>query len=113
MSLCTCTDPTPLKIGFIAGLTGRFADLGTSGRNGAMLAVELQNAQGGIRGRPVTLLIRDDEHDPLHARQVFGSLMGSAFKGQQGEIRFDAYGDANRTAYPAIVQGERYVSAEP
>lgn len=73
--LAACADSTPLKIGFIGGLTGRFADLGTSGRNGAILAVDMQNARGGIRGRPVTLLIRDDEHDPLHARQAFGSLL--------------------------------------
>jgi branched-chain amino acid transport system substrate-binding protein len=61
LTLAACAPPEPLKLGFLAGLSGRGADLGTAGRNGALLAVDEFNAQGGIHGRPVELLVRDNE----------------------------------------------------
>lgn len=73
--LGSCADNTPIRVGFIGGLTGRFADLGSSGQNGAIMAVEWRNTRGGIDGRPVTLLIRDDEHQPEKARQALRSLI--------------------------------------
>lgn len=59
-----CADPGPVRIGFMAGLSGKVADLGISGRNGVILAVEQQNQAGGINGRPVELVVRDDRQDP-------------------------------------------------
>ena len=59
--VAACSPPEPIKLGFLAGLTGRNADIGLAGRNGALLAVEQANAKGGIHGRPVELLLRDDE----------------------------------------------------
>lgn len=70
-----CKNSEPIKIGFSSGLTGRMADLGIYGRNGTMLAVEEANQQGGINGRPVELLIRDDKHDPEIANQVDQQLI--------------------------------------
>ncbi|MHC5083445.1 MAG: ABC transporter substrate-binding protein [Planctomycetota bacterium] len=51
----------PIKIGFLGVLTGRGADLGISGRNGALLAIEAKNQQGGIHGRQITLIVEDDK----------------------------------------------------
>lgn len=73
--LAACGTPEPIKLGFISGQTGRFADLGTEGLHGAILAVEWRNAQGGVRGRPVSLLIRDDQHRPDQARLAVQSLV--------------------------------------
>ena len=56
-----CSKPQPLRIGFLGGLSGRVADLGIGGRNGAQLAVDEVNATGGIDGRPLELVVRDDE----------------------------------------------------
>lgn len=58
-----CSKPQPLRIGFLGGLSGRVADLGIGGRNGAQLAVDELNAGGGIEGRPLELMVRDDEQD--------------------------------------------------
>ncbi|WP_243310658.1 ABC transporter substrate-binding protein [Fundidesulfovibrio agrisoli] len=58
---------TPVVIGFSGQLTGTFSDLGVQGRNGAMLAVELVNAAGGINGRKLKLLVRDDGNTPEKA----------------------------------------------
>jgi len=73
--LWSCGDNTPIKVGFIGGLSGRFADLGNSGRNGAIMAVDWRNTSGGVNGRPITLLIRDDEHQPETARRALRSLI--------------------------------------
>lgn len=74
--LSGCTDPVPLRIGFVAGISGRVADLGISGRNGVTLAIEEANQAGGIDGHRLELLIRDDEQNPETARRVVQELIG-------------------------------------
>jgi branched-chain amino acid transport system substrate-binding protein len=59
----------------VGGLTGRVADLGISGRNGAVLAVEQSNARGGVRGRQVQLVVKDDEQDAETAVRVDKELI--------------------------------------
>ncbi len=54
-----------LKKSFVGGLTGRLSDLGIGGRNGVMLAVEEINNAGGISGRPVKLITKDDKVDQM------------------------------------------------
>ena len=73
--VCGCSDKKPIKIGYIGGLTGRNGDLGTAGRDGAQLAIEAVNASGGIGGRPLELVIRDDKSDPVEASRVAKELV--------------------------------------
>jgi branched-chain amino acid transport system substrate-binding protein len=68
--LIGCAPPEPIRIGFVGGTSGRVADLGIAGRNGAQLAVELRNQAGGVAGRAVELLIRDNEQNPDMAERV-------------------------------------------
>ncbi|GFE59388.1 ABC transporter substrate-binding protein [Geobacter sp. AOG1] len=75
MLLAAC-QKEPVRLGFVGGITGRSADLGVAGRNGAMLAVEQKNAAGGINGHLVELLIRDDGQSPDAARRVVAELIG-------------------------------------
>ena len=56
-------DNTPVKFGFIGCLTGRLSDLGIAGRDGALLAAEKYNEAGGINGRRIELIIKDDQQD--------------------------------------------------
>jgi branched-chain amino acid transport system substrate-binding protein len=70
-----CRRPQPILIGYVAQLTGPHSDLGVDGRDGALLAVELLNAAGGVAGRPLELLVRDDQGDPATARQVDSDLV--------------------------------------
>ena len=60
-ALWACKPDAPIKIGFIAGTSGRVADLGISGRDAVQLAVEQCNREGGIDGRKIQLLTRDDQ----------------------------------------------------
>ncbi len=51
----------PIKIGLTGPFTGGSASMGVSMRDGARLAVEEINKSGGVLGRPLLLVERDDE----------------------------------------------------
>lgn len=53
----------PIKIGVIADLTGPFTTYGTSLSNSAKLAVDEINADGGIGGRQIELIVEDIQTD--------------------------------------------------
>jgi branched-chain amino acid transport system substrate-binding protein len=59
-----CGPSEPIRIGFVGGMSGRIADLGIAGRDAAQLAVEWRNEDGGIHGRRVQVIIKDDEQKP-------------------------------------------------
>ncbi|MEM8595405.1 MAG: ABC transporter substrate-binding protein [Pseudomonadota bacterium] len=54
----------PIKIGLIASLSGPSAKSGEAITRGMMLAISEINAAGGVLGRPLELLRRDDEANP-------------------------------------------------
>ena len=72
--LVACGDPAPIKIGFIGGLSGRSTDIGEASRNAVQLAVEKVNRAGGIDGRLIELLVRDDENTPAVAAAAVRDL---------------------------------------
>jgi len=61
------TAAEPIIVGFLGAITGPAADLGRPSRNGAELHVESINSAGGINGRPLKLVIYDDESNPAKA----------------------------------------------
>lgn len=67
--------PPAWQLGILVDTSGPSASLGISGRNGMQLAVEQANAQGGIQGRPVELVFRDDAFNPVQARHAAGELI--------------------------------------
>jgi branched-chain amino acid transport system substrate-binding protein len=50
----------PIKIGAVLSLTGPGAGLGLAERNGMQLAEKLINEAGGVKGRPLQILVEDD-----------------------------------------------------
>lgn len=75
--LTGCGPREPLRIGFLAGLSGNVADLGESGRNGAQIAIEEINRAGGINGRQVELIVRDDAQSPEKAIAAANELIAA------------------------------------
>ncbi|MGL1862426.1 MAG: ABC transporter substrate-binding protein [Pseudodesulfovibrio sp.] len=75
--LHACGDSAPIVIGFSGQLTGKLSDLGVSSRNGAMLAVERINASGGVDGRPLKLIAKDDLNTPEGAIQADKELINA------------------------------------
>ncbi len=67
LSLGACGPKPDIRIGFIGGLSGKFSDLGTSTRNGALLAIEQVNATGGIDGRKLVMVEQDDKQNSEQA----------------------------------------------
>lgn len=57
--LTSCSDPEPVRIGFLGELTTRASGLSTSARDGFLLAIEEINASGGINNHPVVGIIED------------------------------------------------------
>jgi branched-chain amino acid transport system substrate-binding protein len=73
-SLSSCGRKEPVVVGYLGGLSGKSSDVGSYGRDGAILAVEARNAAGGIRGRKVLLDARDDEQLPARAAAGVNAL---------------------------------------
>ncbi|SHM18010.1 ABC transporter substrate-binding protein [Phytopseudomonas punonensis] len=64
----------PIKVGLVAALSGQSAKSGEALTRGLTVAIDEINAKGGILGRPVQLIRRDDESNPakgmLAAREL-------------------------------------------
>ncbi|MCM2297282.1 ABC transporter substrate-binding protein [Rhodoferax sp.] len=73
--MAACHTREPIRLGFIGGLSGRVADLGIGGRDGALLAVELRNTSGGVGGRQLELIAEDDQQATDIARQAVARLI--------------------------------------
>jgi branched-chain amino acid transport system substrate-binding protein len=58
------TTDSPIKIGYIAALSGGSAYMGVPGLNGINLALNKINEAGGIAGRQLELIAIDDKSDP-------------------------------------------------
>ncbi|MDX9959120.1 MAG: ABC transporter substrate-binding protein [Spirochaetia bacterium] len=72
--LVSCS-PRPILIGAPLGLTGLASNISVHGRNGMELAVAEINADGGIRGRPLQLLIENDHDNPDAGLQAATKLV--------------------------------------
>ncbi len=68
-------EKSSIKIGYVGGLTGTNSELGVSGMYGAQLAVEAINHSGGINGRMLELIVKDDKDDKEVALQVDQQLV--------------------------------------
>jgi branched-chain amino acid transport system substrate-binding protein len=73
--LSACSPPEPIRIGFVGGTSGRAADLGVAGRDSVQLAVEERNQAGGISGRRLQLIVKDDEQQADVAIRVVQELI--------------------------------------
>jgi branched-chain amino acid transport system substrate-binding protein len=66
----------PIRIGATMSLTGKQYSLqGGYGREGYLLCEKHVNAQGGVLGRPIQLVIYDDESDEKTAARLYEKLV--------------------------------------
>src|SRR6202048_229673 len=64
-----------IKVGVYGPFTGGSAGMGVSMRNGAVLAIEEINAAGGILGKKVIMVARDDEARNERGAQIMQELL--------------------------------------
>ena len=66
-----CISPRPYRIAGTYPATGILSPDGVNVQKGYALAVEMLNEQGGIAGRPVELILRDDGSSPQAAADIY------------------------------------------
>lgn len=64
----------PIRIGQITSLTGNYQPLGSEDKKAVELAIEQVNAQGGVLGRRVELIVKDDKSQPDQSVLAWGQL---------------------------------------
>lgn len=65
----------PIRLGYVGSVSGKFSAKGTAARNGAILAVEELNAKGGIDGRLIELVVKDDAGLPENIDGICDALV--------------------------------------
>ncbi len=68
-------DTEDIVIGEVGSLTGAEAAFGISTRNGIELALEEQNAAGGVKGKKVRVIVYDDQSKPEEAASAATRLI--------------------------------------
>ena len=66
--------PRPITIAYVSGTTGDLSELGVDSRNGFMMHVEEINEDGGIKGRPVEVVIYNDQNNPDMIAGIHGDI---------------------------------------
>lgn len=72
-----CRSEDPSRIGFIGGLTDANSDNGQAGLRGVTLAVEQFNRAGGLDGRMVEVIAKDDAQDADTAARATRDLVAA------------------------------------
>jgi branched-chain amino acid transport system substrate-binding protein len=65
----------PIKIAFLSSLSGPFTPWGIQVRDGMKLAIAEINAAGGVNGRPIELVERDDRNSAAEGVTAFKYLV--------------------------------------
>ena len=74
-SFTACNNSNTIKVGVYGPLSLGSAPMGTSARNGAMLAADEINAAGGVNGKKIELIVRDDEAKNERGPQIMQELL--------------------------------------
>lgn len=75
-----CVHKEPVLIGVVGTMTGNNSDLSVSGRRGIEMAVKEINESGGINGRLVELVIKDDKNDPGQAEKIVDEFVNEGIE---------------------------------
>ena len=76
LALTSCAKrEAEIKVGEYGSLTGGTATFGTSSKNGIELFVDNLNAQGGIGGKKIHVLVEDDQSKPEEAATAVNKLI--------------------------------------
>jgi len=74
----TATGPKEITLGLTAPMTGDYAEYGTVFKNAAELAIEKINAQGGVNGQKLKLVVGDSKADPKEAANIAQKFVSDA-----------------------------------
>ena len=89
-------EPEPIKIGLGEAMTGSLAAIGKSGIAAMQIWAEQINAKGGLLGRPVKLIVYDNQSNPANVPGLYVKLL------DVDRIDFVLSGYATNMAVPAM-----------
>lgn len=97
--------PAPIRIGYCLSLTGPIADNAQSARLAHEIWREDTNRRGGLLGRPVELVLRDDRGDALQVPELYRQLID-----EDGvDLVIGGYGtNTIAPAMPIVIERQRY-----
>lgn len=100
----------PVRIGFLYCFSGRLAHSGAAARQGAELAIEEINRQGGVNGRPIAGIFKDTQLVPASAVSAVQELVtkerADAIVGIMSDDEAKAVAPvANQLQTPLIITG--------
>jgi branched-chain amino acid transport system substrate-binding protein len=72
----TATSTDPIRVGQIVSLTGNYSPLGSENKKSVELAVEKINNDGGVLGRKLEVVVKDDKSQPDQSVLAFNDLRG-------------------------------------
>jgi branched-chain amino acid transport system substrate-binding protein len=103
----TASAQEPIKVGLVAALSGQSAKSGEAITRGLSVAIDEINAAGGINGRKIELISRDDESNPgkglLAARElVQREKVAALFGGLDTPVSLAIVPFANQSKVPFI-----------
>ena len=77
----------PIKLGIPTIMSGRVAQLGISSTNAVQMVLDVFNAEGGLDGRPVEMLIRDSKAKSSGGQQKYREYHESNLKLRSAEAK--------------------------
>ena len=92
--------PSPIRVGATFPATGYLRNDGGKMRNGYELGVRMLNEQGGVHGRMVELVTRDDASDPETAAELYRGFLAD----ETIDLVLGPYGSPNTEAVAMVTE---------
>jgi branched-chain amino acid transport system substrate-binding protein len=89
----------PIRIGMPTIVSGRVAQLGISSRDAVLMEVDKFNAEGGLDGRPIEMIIRDSRGVPAEAARLAREMISDGV-----DILFDGEPSSGGFAVHEVVR---------
>lgn len=105
---CAKKPSEPLRVGYIGSLSKKYSAMGVPARDGAILAVEEINSGGGIKGRKIELVMKDDASEPWRAAEMAVELAESGINIIIGPLT-----TASSTAVLPVINKHRILTISP
>jgi len=106
--LMGCSAKKVISIGVVGTMSGTQSDLSVSGRRGVEIAVKEINASGGIMGKKVELVVKDDKNDPKRSQEIVDEFVNEGV-----DIVIGNYTSGMLTAAYDIIQQRDIVYVGP
>lgn len=83
---CTTAKTETIKIGILGPHTGDYAQYGIAIRDGAQLYIDQVNANGGINGKQIEVIVSDQKGDSTEAITAFTRMVDEGITGLIGDV---------------------------